>query len=139
MRIEHLPRPFLGRLLIEAVQESVEEHIAKLYKLEQEAPSLKEKGFQIVYGEDVMDKETGDVKFKVKDKLRTPIKRGRIIKMAPDAFGELFIEKRGTDIGETPSLGDIVWFIPNETYQIDKEGTYHFINDTDVVGIDEKV
>lgn len=137
MSLESLPRPFLGRLLIEAVDTDVREHLEKLAKLD-EAPSLKNAGFQIVNAEADIDPETGVSKgYKMKSQLRTPIKRGRIIKMAEDSFGQWFMEKRGDDIGIVPKLGDVVWFIPNETYQIDVHGKYHLVNDIDIVAIDE--
>lgn len=137
MKVENLPKPFLGRLVVEAIKESVEDHLAKLAKLE-DYKELSKMGFQIVAAETTVDEYTGEKKLQMKKGIRTPIKRGRILKVSPDAFGDRFLEKCGMDVGDVPTIGDVVWFIPNDTYQIDQEGKYHIINDCDVVAVDEK-
>jgi hypothetical protein len=63
------------------------------------------------------------------------LNRGRIIEVAPD-WGSLLKQKFSEyETGDwyMPGVGDIVWFVPNETFALDPEKKYHLINDTDIV------
>lgn len=114
-----MPKPFLGRMLIEALEEDTSEYLGQKAGIN-EAETLKSLGFKIA-----------DV-----GKGKVPLKRGKILEMAPDCFGEKFQNNNGSDVGEIPSVNDIVWFVPNETFAIDPERKYHLLNDCDVVGFE---
>ena len=114
-----LPKPFLGRLLVEVIEVDVEAHMKAKAGISSDSLIALPESF--------------------KDKHRVPIKKGKIVDMAPDAFGELFIERRGSDVGFCPDMNDIVWFIPNETYPVDVDGKFHLVNDSDIVAYDQRV
>jgi hypothetical protein len=110
-----LPKPFLGRALIEAINEDVMGYMEEKMGVSKE---LKAMGFQLP---ETVKKGT------------VPLKKGIILETAPDWYGEKFQTSNGTDVGETPDVGDIVWFVPNETFAIDVDRKYHLLNDCDVV------
>jgi hypothetical protein len=64
--------------------------------------------------------------------------RGKVVKMASDAFGHKYKEKYGNEINP-PKLGDIVHFVPYQSNRMDKEGEYYLITDDGVKFIERKV
>lgn len=54
--------------------------------------------------------------------------KGKVVKMATDAFGQVYKEKYGKDINP-PKVGDTVLFIPYQNSKLDKEGEYYLITD----------
>lgn len=129
--------PFCGRVIIKVITETVSEHLGKQRGLDK-TDHLKNAGFQIVSAESVEDEYTGKKILKMNDNLRVPYQKGVLIKLSPDAFGEVFKKNRGNDIGPVPELGDTVWFFRNMTYPIDAAMEYHLLNDTDIVGFERK-
>lgn len=130
----NLPEPFLGRLVIEILQESVEDYKKALYgfdtKTEDKESSEFRSKFEIVSAITEVD-ENGNVRH-VASKDKVPFKKGKILKMAPDAFGERFKKNYGTD-GSLPAIGDTIMFVPNQTYKIDPAGKYHIIGDENII------
>lgn len=108
----NLPKPFLGRALIEAMNENTEEYLRKKLGMENSPIALPDT---------------------VSKKGVVPLHKGKILETAPDWYGEIFQNKCGTDTGYVPIIGDVVWFVPNETFAIDPERKYHLLNDCDVV------
>lgn len=109
-------KPFLGRLKVEAMLQDTEEFLRKKMGMENSVLALPES---------------------VTKKGTVPLTKAKVIEMAPDAFGEKFQNNNGHDIGDTPDVGDIVYFVPNETYAIDPERKYHLVNDCDIVGFEK--
>ncbi len=122
-----LPEPFLGRLVLEAVEQDVSDYLADKSKLDKDS-HLRKSGFEIVAAS--VDAERGG--YKVDKDLKVPLKKGKIIKAAPDAFGESFQKKYGAEVGKL-GVGDLVWFIPMQTYKLEPSGKYHIIGDEDVI------
>ena len=110
--MQNLPKPFLGRILTEALDDDVEAH-------------LKEKAG---IGKNSLIQLPEDYK----KKHSIPVQKGRIIDLAPDAFGEAFQNKYG-NIGPTPGLGDIVMFLPGQSFKVDIEAKYHIVGDEDII------
>lgn len=108
-------QPFLGRMLIEVVRDSAEDHVKK----QMASTGVSEEFLQKF--------EIAGVKNK-----KTPISKGKIVKMASDAFGQAFTDRYGTDFTK-PEIGSIVFFIPNESYRIDANDQYHLVGDCDIV------
>lgn len=54
--------------------------------------------------------------------------RGRVVKLAEDAFGEKYQEKYGK-VKNPPRIGDYVLFTPYQSCKIDKEGLYYLVTD----------
>jgi hypothetical protein len=121
--VNNLPKPFCGRMLIEAIKDDAMEHVKKQIHADTGASLEFLKNFEIA-----------DPKLKNK---HTPITKGIIVDMAPDAFGKAFQDRYGDDM-EYPVLGDTVWFIANENYRVDSEGKYHLISDDGIVGFKRK-
>lgn len=111
---QNLPKPFLGRALIEALHEDVEAY------MKEKAGVSKDSIIQLPDS--------------YKSKHSVPLKKGKIIETAPDFGGESFRNKCGDDVGYVPKVGDIVWFVPNETFAVDIDRKYHLLNDCDIVG-----
>ena len=61
-------------------------------------------------------------------------REGKVLKIAEDAFTGKFSERYGR-LEHTPKVGDIVVFVPYETFPLDKEGLYHILADVDVIAI----
>jgi len=112
-----LPKPFLGRLLIEAMDADVEEHLKKAVGLSSDSRLALPDSY--------------------KEQNSVPVKKGRVIDMAVDAFGDAFRNKYG-EVGKTPELGDVVYFIPGQSYKIDIEAKYHLISDEDIMATETK-
>lgn len=107
--------PFLGRLIVEVLRDSAEEHIKK----QEEAKGVSREfldQFEIVG---------------TKGK-KTQITKGKIVKMAPDAFGAMYKERYGED-GVKLNIGDVVYWIPNDSYRVDPNDEYHVISDCNIV------
>lgn len=126
--------PFLGRMIIKIVKENADEVMKKKYA-ETGVSSEFLNSLEIVRGSDVVDDITGQRKFK-KAGTWVPYTKGKIIKKAPDTFGTIFKDRYGEDC-KTPDLGDIVYFITNETYRLDPNDEYHLINDCDIVAFEK--
>jgi hypothetical protein len=127
LTLDQLPEPFLGRILLEVVKED-----SNTYKKEQygitENSALKD--FVIMDG--TTDSETGE--FRAKELHSVPYKKGKILKMAPDAYGAARFQKYYGTEGYVPKIGDTVLFIPNQSYKIDPADVYHIIADDHVIG-----
>jgi len=134
--------PFLGRMLVEVIREDGDEYLKQKIAAEKDGKVSKEflEKFQFVFGEDSVDPQTGEKKFK-RSTAKPGITKGRIVKMAPDCFGEAFQSRFGKD-RDYPSVGDIVIFTPNKSYQVDAENKFHIVDDCELVGFikeDKKV
>ena len=108
--------PFLGRLLLEVEKDSAEQH-------------LKDQ-----YAKSGVSREFLD-KFELPETVKqknTQIHKGKIIKKAPDAFGQAFRDRYGDDM-RSPVIGDVVYFIENESYPLDPNKVFHLIGDCDIV------
>lgn len=129
--LDKLPEPFIGRMVIETIKEDADEYLKEKMGSELNVSSefLKKLELQTM---DVQVDEHGRKTY-IPVKKRVPISKGRIVKMAPDCFGECFVNKYG-DVGYTPKLGDIVLFIANESYRIDSADQYHLVCDCDIQG-----
>jgi len=132
--IEDLPEPFLGRLVIETIKEDSEALIKARIASETKGTVSTEflNRITLVTTEEQTDMDTGRTKHVIAKK-RVPISKGRILKKAPDAFGDYFKSRYG-DVGYTPDIGDVVLFIPNESSRLEPTDTYHFLNDCDIQG-----
>lgn len=123
--------PFLGRMKIEILLEDTQEYLSKKTQAETNASKEFMDKFQIVYGEDRMQSD-GSTRFEAVRKTKFSNK-GRIVEMSNDCFGIAFKERFGSD-REYPKLGDVVYFVPNKSYQVDPENKYHIIDDCEIVG-----
>jgi hypothetical protein len=123
--------PFLGRMVIEVIKEDSDEYLKK--KLQSETGVSNEflNKLEIVRGDIVIDDKTGREVFK-KTTGKVPYSKGKIVKKSPDAFGKCFQDRYGDEM-QFPDIGDIVFFIPNQTYRIDVDDKYHLISDCDIV------
>lgn len=54
--------------------------------------------------------------------------RGKVVKMARDAFGKKYKERFGDDT-VSPKVGDVVHFVPFQSAKMDKEGLYYLVTD----------
>lgn len=124
-------RPFLGRMKIEVLFEDTKEYLDKQLQAQTGASKEFMDKFQIVYGEDRVD-EHGNKKFEGV-KSRKTVNRGKIVEMSPDCFGKAFQERFGSD-REYPTLGDVVIFTPNKSYQTNPDNKYHIVDDCEIVG-----
>lgn len=68
------------------------------------------------------------------DNLTVPIQKGLILRKSTDAFGEQFKRRYGSDC-ETADVGDVVYFIKNQSYKCHVENVYHMIGDQEVMGV----
>lgn len=119
--MNNIPKPFLGRMILEALEEEVTDYKNELYGLEEEG-ELAKKGFKLA---------------QVDENIRVPLKKGRIIEMAIDCFGERYAHNYGKDSAEHAKEnikpGTTVMFIPNQTYKVDTKGQYHIIADEHII------
>lgn len=121
-------KPFLGRLLIRTINEDKEfeawykEHVFKKSGVSADSKIV------IPVGETDFNGE-----FKLKAK-RYDVRKGYIIDMASDAFGEAFQRKYGKDIKVIPKLGDIVYYIPGQAYKVGFDLDVICIADEDIMG-----
>lgn len=116
MNIEQI-NPFLGRLVVEVLRDDTEDHLKAKMKAE---TNVSEDFLKSIILPDSMKSK------------KTPISKGRVVKKSPDAFGKAFSDRYGDDM-DFPKNGDIVFFIPNESYKLDQEDKYHLIGDCDIV------
>lgn len=128
------PHPFIGRLKIEVIRDDIDEYFKKKAKTEIKGVSQEflDK-LELPRVEDTYDMETGAKITKFVTNIRMPVAKGIIVEKASDAYGKLFQDTYGT-MEYVPQVGDIVWFIANQSYRIDVEDKYHFIADDNVVG-----
>lgn len=127
----NLPKPFCGHMVVEAVREDTAEYMKKKIGLKEDM-HLAKSGFTIATGSVQVDEETGAQKWVHDSNVKVPLKKATILEMSPDCYGEVYKRKYGEDVGRTPIVGDIVMFIPMQTYKLDPEGKYHLIADEDV-------
>ncbi len=106
--------PFLGRIVIEMIREDTVEYMKKQYGMQADSP--------LALPEDL-----------VKSGGRVPYKKGRVVKMAKDTFGQRFKDRYGLD-GNFPQVGDVLVFIPFESFKLTNDDKYHLIADEDIVG-----
>lgn len=106
-----LPIPCNGRMILEVIKEDALEHKKKTLGMENSILVLPESLVENSY---------------------VPCKKGIILTMAPDAFGKRYVKNYGDD-GTHPEVGDVVMFIPNQSFKIDPEGRYHIIGDEHVI------
>lgn len=139
----NLPEPFLGRMILEIIKESPDEYKKALYGLDaptdDEVVSEFRSKFEIVEADVVVDEDGNTQTISKQNKSIVPFKKGVILVMAPDAFGERYKKNYGTDGGPPPEVGDTVLFVPNQTYKIDAAGQYHIIGDENIVALYRKV
>lgn len=131
-----LPRPFLGRLLLQTVDEN------KAYTEWKKEKEFIKSGIDptktsliIPTGESEMiidDYGRSKMEFTAKSELRYDVRLGRIIDAAPDAFGQAFKNRYG-NVGDTPKVGDYVYYIPGNAYKVSFDLSYVTIADEDVV------
>jgi hypothetical protein len=110
------PTPFLGRCIIEALEEDVEGYMKEKAGISRSSLIALPETF--IAGN------------------RVPLKKGKILQVSSDFCGDNFRQKCGDDVGDVPVEGDIVWFVPNETYALDIEKKYHLLNDCDIVAFE---
>ena len=104
-----LPTPHCGNMVIEIIKEDSTEYKKKMYGMENSVLALP----------DMVD-------------AYVPVKKGKILSMATDCYGERYVSRYGKD-GIHPEVGDTVMFIPNQSYRIDAENKYHIIADEHVI------
>lgn len=63
--------------------------------------------------------------------------KGTVVKMATDAFGRKYKEKFGDEF-KSPTVGDILHFIPYQSSKMDEEGRFYLITDDGVKFIQRK-
>lgn len=134
-----LPEPFLGRLILEAIETDLATYINEKRGVnEKESPYLKNSGFTVIQAETVLDEyeqAKSGKSYKISKSGSIPTKKGIVIKMSPDAFGSTFQSRYGEDVGNTPKIGDTVMFIPGQSHRLDLEEKYHMISDEDVLAV----
>lgn len=109
-------KPFLGRLIVEAMHEDVEEHMKKQLGIEGSKLALPEA---------------------YKAKYSVPLTMGKILKISKNSFGPRFERIYGTEHaeeGRSLKEGDVVYFLPNQTFNMDAEGKIHEIADEHIMG-----
>lgn len=110
-------QPFLGRLLIEAIEEDVDGYLRELYGMAKDS--------KLVLSDNLI---TG---------YKVPVTKGKIIKISDNSFGESFKRRYGEDMakeGKKLKPGDIVWFVHNQAYQLDPRSKYLQLNDEQILG-----
>lgn len=120
MSNKYLFKPFLGRLIVRSIKESVEDF------LKEEWGVSKDSKIQIVTEE-------------YKSKYRVPVTAGQIVSVSKNAFGEAFSRRYGKDIaeeGKTLKPGDLVYFIYNQAFNVDPKSEYLELNDEQILGYD---
>ena len=129
--MSNLPEPFLGRIFVEVIKETAEDYLNQKLRSESKVSEEFLNKLEIVRGETKYD-ERGQKVFEKAGLGSVPISKGKIIKMAEDAFGTYFMERYGA-MEKTPQVGDTVHFIPCQSHKFDVENKYHLINDSDIV------
>jgi hypothetical protein len=99
--------PFNGRLVVEVIKEDVKEYLKEQYGMKNSVIALPDSMAENTY---------------------VPCNKGKILKMAPDAYGEGFKNRYG-DNGLYPEVGDTILFVPMQSEVIDREGKYHLVSD----------
>lgn len=119
-----IPEPFLGRMVLEIEVIDPETYKKQQYGLDKDSP--------LVLANGEFNEEAGYVR--VKQFNSVPYKKGKIIKMAPDCYGERFCRYYGNDVGNYPKMGDVVWFIYQQSYILDPAGKYHMVCSDHIIG-----
>jgi len=115
-------KPFLGRIVVEALEDDTEEYMKKRMGISADS-TLSTLGFTVTT-------EAYQAQYKC------PLTRGRIIQISKNSFGERFAKWYGQDIadeGKKLKIGDIVTFIPNGSFCRDPEGKQHVVSDEQIV------
>lgn len=128
-----LPKPFLGRLILEALPDDTQAYLKTRMGLSEDS-ILKD----LIIADGDRDERTGEFRTTIKAG-QVPLQKGKILDMAPDAFGKMFQDKYGTDARQGIKIGDVVMFVPNQTYKLDAESKYHLIADDHIVAFDEQL
>lgn len=108
--------PFLGRLIIEALPDDTEDYLKEMYGVGKDS--------KLALPDSVLS-----------DKV--PLSKGKIVAKSKHSFGERFEKWYGKDIaaeGRALGIGDIVYFVHNQSYSTDPEKKYHVISDEHIVG-----
>lgn len=63
--------------------------------------------------------------------------RGKVVKMASDAFGKKYKERYGDEI-RSPKIGDFVHFVPYQSAKMDQEGEYYLVTDDSIKFIERQ-
>lgn len=123
--------PFLGRIIVEAVEDDTQEYLKKTAGIAKDSPLA-----NMVFAEGITDHHTGQFRALSKRGL-VPLTKGKIVFKSATSFGEYFEKHYGKDNAEEGrklKIGDIVSFIENQTYKLDPEGKYFLLNDEHIVG-----
>lgn len=129
MNKEDLPLPGPGKMILEIIKEDAVEWINKQRGIDK-CDFLSQAGFTVENGE--MDRETGELKIKSNSGLTVPYQKGVILNKSPDAFGECWRRRYGSEY-TAPEVGDTVLFVRNQSYIIDIEENFHIIDDQHVI------
>lgn len=108
--------PFLGRLIVEGIQEDTDAYLKEMYGVSKNSILA------------MPDSVLAD---------KVPLCKGKIVKLGIATFGDRFEKWYGSDIAQearTLKEGDIVYFVPNQTYKLDVKGKYHIVSDEHVMG-----
>ncbi len=124
--------PILGGILLEAIVEDLQAHIAEKRGLAKDS-ELAKLGFTVEYAEVTTKEEQAVTGRMYKNRSgNVPAQKGIVLRKATDAYGECFKAKYGDDC-EIPEIGDTVMFIPGQAFKVDFDGKYLIIKDEDVM------
>lgn len=116
-------KPFLGRIKVEVIKEDVEEYLKKQWGVSEESKLIVSTAAY-------------------QDQHRVPWSKGKVLEIAPDAFGQRFENYYGKDGAcegrSNIKVGTIVYFVPMQTYKLDPQGKYHMINDEHIIGYSKR-
>jgi len=110
-------KPFLGRLLIEAIEDDVEAYLKEEYGISKDSKLALPESYT--------------------DKYKCPVIKGKILEKSVHSFGEAFEKRYGKDMAEEGRAlkpGDIVWFVHNQAYSLDRHNKYLQLNDEQILG-----
>lgn len=106
--------PTMGHIVIELIEEKKEDYVKAAH--EKKYKDLLPADSKLIIPD--LDDHSG----------RVPLRQGKVIDMAQDAFGERFKHNYGSE-GERPNIGDIVMFAMYQQYNLDIKGKYALISD----------
>lgn len=127
--------PIQGGLLLEALVEDLNAHIAEKRGLKKDS-ELAKMGFEVAYAETVSREEEAVTGRKWKSRVgNVPVQKGKVLKLSKDAYGEVYHNRYGMDAVHA-EVGDIVMFIPGQAFRVDLDGKFLVIKDEDVMLIE---